>query len=459
MTAAKKVNESGKTIVVLTLMFGLFIFALNYMTPMIVDDYTYCFSFKDGKRITSVLQIVPSMIGHYDFMNGKLVVHGIFQILLMLPLEIFDFLNAVMTCLLCYMIYEYIWRINHAVHNAVLYFFVTAALWLFVPAFGHVFLWAAGAMNYVWTTVFLLLYMKPAYTDFPKEYSRGFRIFYVLTGCIMGTLVESTSFAVIGFFIIWALDKIVLKKERVALWKLLPIVTMLCGYLLIVFAPGTLKKKINVHKDYVRSIIGGIQLYWVTFFWLLIIGLLLTAIILLFFQEKKRLLEVAVWVFLSFGMNCMLSIAAYRPGRSMAGSAMFLIIADGILLSVLFDHAVSLISKDSWMNKITWLCRIATGYVCLFMLYLLVFTLPSGVRDIHDTWRQIVEDENYIRAEVEKGEKDIRVPMIKSSTSYSASNELRYVDPEYYALQNKAMAKYFGARRIYGIDESDEQQK
>ena len=37
----------------------------------------------------------------------------------------------------------------------------------------------------------------------------------------------------------------------------------------------------------------------------------------------------------------MLSIAAYRPGRSMAGSAMFLIIADGILLSVLFDHAVS----------------------------------------------------------------------------------------------------------------------
>lgn len=266
MITAKKVNESEKTIVVLTLVFGLFIFFLNYMTPMIVDDYTYCFSFKDGKRITSLLQIIPSMIGHYDFMNGKLVVHGIFQILLMLPLEFFDFLNAVMTCLLCYMIYEYIWRINHAVHNAVMYFFVMASLWLFVPAFGHVFLWAAGAMNYVWTTVFLLLYMKPTYTDFPKDNSRGFRIFYVLTGFIMGTLVESTSFAVIGFFIIWALDKIVLKKERVALWKLLPIVTMLCGYLLIVFAPGTLKKKINVHKDYVRSIIGGIQLYWVTFF-------------------------------------------------------------------------------------------------------------------------------------------------------------------------------------------------
>ena len=456
MTVAKKVNESGKTIVVLTLVFGLFMFALNYMTPMIVDDYTYCFSFKDGKRITSIMQIIPSMIGHYDFMNGKLVVHGFFQLLLMLPLEFFDLLNAVMTCLLCYMIYEYIWRIHHSVHNAVLYFFVIAALWLFVPAYGHVFLWAAGAMNYVWTTVFLLLYMKPAYTDFPKEYSRGFRIVYVVAGFIMGTLVESTSFAVIGFFIIWAFGKMLLKKEKVAMWKLLPIVTMLCGYLLIVVAPGTIKKKINVHKDFMRSIIGGIQLYWVNFFWLLVIGLFLTGVTLMFFHEKKRLSEVAVWVLLSFGMNCMLSIAAYRPGRSMAGSALFLIIADGILLSLIFDHAVSLKSQDSWKIMIAWLCKIMTGYVCLFMLYLVAFTIPSGVRDIHDTWRQIVKDENYIRAEVEKGEKDIRVPMIKSSTTYSAANKLRYVDPEYYALQNKAMAKYYGARRIYGIDKSDD---
>ena len=457
MTTAKKVNESRMTIVILTLAVGLFMLAINCMTPMIVDDYTYCFSFKDGKRITSILQIIPSMIGHYDFMNGKLVVHGIFQILLMLPQEVFDVLNSVMTCLLCYMIYDYIWRMNHSAHNAILYFFVMASFWLCVPAFGHVFLWAAGAMNYVWTTVFLLLYMKPAYSNFPKEYSKAFRVVYVLTGFIMGTLVESTSFAVIGFFIIWALYNKILKKEKVALWKLLPIVTMLCGYLLIVFAPGTLKKKINVHRDYVRSIIGGIQLYWATFFWLLIIGILLAGIILLLFHEKKKLTEAALWVFLSFGMNCMLSIAAYRPGRSMAGSAMFLIIADGILLSVLFDHAVFQQSANAWMKTATWLCRIMTGYVTLFLIYLLLFTIPSGVRDIHDTWRQIIADENYIRAEVDKGEKDIRVPMIKSSTSYSASNELRYVDPEYYALQNKAMAKYYGARRIYGVDELEEQ--
>ncbi len=288
---------------------GLFLFILNYMTPMIVDDYTYCFSFKDGERITSLSQII-----------------------------------------------------------------------------------------------------------------------------------------------IWALDKIILKKERVELWKMLPVVTMLCGYLLIVFAPGTLKKKINVHKDYARSIVGGIQLYVVTFFWLLIIGILLSGILVLLFHEKRKLLKTAVWLFLSFGMNCMLSIAAYRPGRSMAGCAFFLIIADGTLLSLLFDHTIALRSPDPWTKTATWLCRATTGYVCLFMLYLLAFTIPSGVRDIHDTWIQIKEDEDLIRAEVAKGEKDVRVPMIVSSTSYSASNELRYVDPEYYALQNKAMAKYYGARRIYGVE-------
>ena len=455
MTTARKVNESAKTIMGLTLAFGFFMFALNYMTPMIVDDYTYCFSFKDGERITSVLQILPSMVSHYDFMNGKLIVHGIFQLLLMLPQECFDFLNTIMTCVLCYLIYEYVWRLNHDVHNAVLFFFVIASFWLFIPAFGHVFLWAAGAINYVWTMVFLLLYMKPVYTNFPKEYTRTFQIVYVLAGFIMGTLVESTSFAVIGFFVIWAFDKIILKKKKVELWKLFPIVTMLCGYLFIVFSPGTLKKKINVYKDYTRSILGGIKLYWFTFFWLLILGILIAGIIVLFFHEERRLLETAVWLFLSFGMNCMLSIAAYRPGRSLAGSVMFLIIADGLLLSMLFDHAVSLQSTDSWEKKATWLCRIMTGYICFFMLYLLLVTIPSGVQDIHNSWVQIKENEDYIRNEVEKGDKDIGIPMIKSSTPYSASNDLMYVDVKYYALQNKAMAKYYGARKIYGIDDCD----
>ena len=44
-------------------------------------------------------------------------------------------------------------------------------------------------------------------------------------------------------------NSLILKKEKVQLWKMLPIVTMLCGYILIVFAPGTLKKKINVQKN------------------------------------------------------------------------------------------------------------------------------------------------------------------------------------------------------------------
>lgn len=151
----------------------------------------------------------------------------------------------------------------------------------------------------------------------------------------------------------------------------------------------------------------------------------------------------------------MLSIAAYRPGRSLAGSVMFLIIADGLLLSMLFDHAVSLQSTDSWEKKATWLCRIMTGYICFFMLYLLLVTIPSGVQDIHNSWVQIKENEDYIRNEVEKGDKDIGIPMIKSSTPYSASNDLMYVDVKYYALQNKAMAKYYGARKIYGIDDCD----
>lgn len=71
----------------------------------------------------------------------------IFQLLLMLPQGFFDLLNALMACLLCLVIYSYIWLMHHDYDNVVLFFYVVVSLWLFVRSFGHVFLWTAGSVN------------------------------------------------------------------------------------------------------------------------------------------------------------------------------------------------------------------------------------------------------------------------------------------------------------------------
>ena len=78
METARQVNRSPKTIFALTAAFGILMFALNFMTPMLVDDYTYCYSFADGKRISYLLQIIPSMENHYQTMNGKVYSRNLF---------------------------------------------------------------------------------------------------------------------------------------------------------------------------------------------------------------------------------------------------------------------------------------------------------------------------------------------------------------------------------------------
>lgn len=172
-------------------------------------------------------------------------------------------------------------------------------------------------------------------------------------------------------------------------------------------------------------------------------------------NEKKKLREAALWVFLSFGMNCMLSISTYTPGRSKSGIAVFLIIADGILLSLLFDHASFQISVDSdpWKKKVSWLCRFLAGYVSFFFLYQTAFSLPAGVDEIHRCWVQIKQEEDFIKEEAGKGEEDVTIYTVLTSNSHAAVYQLTYVNiSRYDTWPNESMAKYYGVRRIYGVD-------
>ena len=71
------------------------------------------------------------------------------------------------------------------------------------------------------------------------------------------------------------------------------------------------------------------------------------------------------------------------------------------------------------------------------------------------TVNQLKGVEDYIKEEVVNGRMDIFVPLVKSSSSYSAIYQLPNVDSGYDTRLNKSIAKYYGARRIYR-DEREE---
>ena len=267
----------------------------------------------------------------------------------------------------------------------------------------------------------------------------------------MGTLVESTSFAVIGFYFLWAVHKRLFNKEKIKLYKLLPIASMSCGYLVLLLSPAG-QGKVKVRRGLLDGIIKSTKMYLTSYIVLLVIAVFMIAFLFLLGLEKDKLKNALIWIFLSYGMHCMLSVAAYHPGRSEAGIGVFLIIGDGILLSMVFDHTGKN-TKSDWEKGVTWVCRLLTAYICLFFLYQMIFVIPIGVEAIYTSWTQILEDENYIKGKVKNGEQYISVPIVASTSPYAAIYQLTYVNTSRYdTWPNESMAKYYGAARIYGTD-------
>ena len=77
---------------------------LSFLTPMIADDYNYCFSFADGRRISSVGAIIESMIAHRRAVNGRIVAHSLVQLFLMLPKAVFNVANGLAAAVFVFLI-------------------------------------------------------------------------------------------------------------------------------------------------------------------------------------------------------------------------------------------------------------------------------------------------------------------------------------------------------------------
>lgn len=227
----KNKNKSISVIIIM-LICGAIMLCFNRLTPLLVDDFAYCYSYADGSRITPIRQIIPSMLAHYNSMNGRLIAHGMVQLMLMLPGWIFDLINTLVFCLLCWTVYDYVWKLHNEKHNILVLASVFGAFWVFVPAFGEVFLWLDGACNYLWCTTVLLLFIRPVLTDWPARKNPLFWVLYVLIGFVVGGLLETVSFAVMVFFILWALCQRLFMSRKLELWCIYPSFLMLPGYLL-----------------------------------------------------------------------------------------------------------------------------------------------------------------------------------------------------------------------------------
>ena len=237
-------KNQNRILWMITLLLTVISVSVMYVThrhvPFMMDDLWYSTILSDESiPIRSLGDIVRSQIWHYQNWGGRSMTHGILQLTLLAGEQAADLLNVVMTLLLAWVFCLV------AGQRSLPFLFagMTMALGLNANWKMSMF-WQAGAANYLYITVFLLLFVFCYLRELPDKSSEisekklpGITFWIVPLGILAGWSNENMGPAV------WILSLVVVicsakEKRRVHPWMLLGNIACLAGSIMVIAAPG-----------------------------------------------------------------------------------------------------------------------------------------------------------------------------------------------------------------------------
>ena len=448
MDRVKSLNSSRSGLLFAMASVFLVMFVLNCMTPYLVDDYGYMYSYADGTRVRSISGLIQSMYQHCFKVNGRVVAHTLEQAFLMLPKAVFNLANALMFLFVIYSGY----RISNygKSTNTALFLAVYMLYWVFMPVFGQVTLWQDGSLNYLWALGFLFVFLRPYLALYLGEEGRFFRIprtwyteaLFFVFAFLFGLYSEITSLAGILLatgFLIAAHTQKTDKKKR--LW--LPILIAIVGYLCMIYMPAeqmnkagaaTLHDMFRIIPKHTEMLRGSLGLLWAAWGALIVLAGIHAL-------SCQRVLVSVAFALGSLVAHYVLIAAVFQPYRCMCTATFLLIIACLVLTAGLFatpSHAI---------------CKAAIGALTVCFL----FSFVIGVFDIHAVYSRSRARDRSAAAQIAEGKQDITLDIIYGSTEYSGVHYLKDLDLEDpNSWPNRSMAKYYGATRVIGHDPQNE---
>lgn len=421
--------------------FFLFLLVLNMLTPYIADDFRYLYSFNDRTmRIENISDVILSMRAHRYNMNGRIVAHTLVQILGLLPLWVFDILNAAAYVLQIALIHKL--AQNHAPRSNLVLLAIFAGMWLYCPAFAQVNLWQDGSCNYLWSTVLALLFLLPYVNEYLFEKSLHNKLdqfFFLFLAFCMGAYSETASAAAI-FIAILLLMLLTLEQKMKckAIW-VWGIVVACLGYLSIYTAPAQLREKgaeMTIPTLFANFLTAA-ESYWRLCGILLIVFAIALICNLLIHTDRRQIFLGLVFFAGSLAGNFIMMFAQYYTERSACGAFVFLLTADVILI-------YPLLGVEKYKPILL------VGMVILTMMA--SQSLMRGTIDIYQTYRQIRDNEAHIYQCRENGIMDIEVPVVTATTSYSVAHSCKYLDTEDASIwPNYSMAYFYEINSIIGV--------
>ena len=423
----------------------LLMLILNFLTPLIADDFSYSFCL-GGKRVGDLRDVFEYQVHHYLTWGGRSVVHGIAQTFLIFPKYVFNIFNTVVYLLLTLLIYKHIVG-KERKYNPVLYIFINMLIWFGLPVFGQNILWLIGSCNYLWATTIVLLFLLPyrLSLDVQKKSNSIFKsILMLVLGIIAGWTNENTAAAMIFFIGLFILYKIYF-KEKLSAWNITGLIGAICGFIIMIIAPGNRVRSeqfvdrrgfVSILYHRMLDITNNLS----NFLLPLIIILIIVSVIGYYYgnHKGKQLIKTFFYTCTSIVSVYSMLLSPSFPSRSWMGPVIYMIIAIGIAYN-------SINTKEKFIQTII-------IYILPITLLIYIFSFAATIIDtknLNHDWNLRIK---YIEEEKKIGNFDLEVYRIYSYNKHSALYELNDLGNDSKKWPNTSIARYFKLNSIKGKD-------
>ena len=414
---------------------------LTALTPMVSDDFAYCFSWADWTRIRHVSQIIPSMAEHRNVTNGRVIVHGLVQLFLLFPRPVYCVLNACNAVLLCVLIRRLL-ALPSRKQELLILLFGICYFCCFLPAFGENVLWLDGSLNYFWGLSCSLLFLYPFlmdYLDLPHLESPLLSVLRIVLAFVFGTWSENAALvflllSVCLYLLQW------FKNRQFHLFPLLWIAAAVAGYVFLMTAPATAGRagasSISVIGYNFRVIFKAAQSYLL---WPLLIWAVLFALSVSYHVEKRLLVVSGLLLFGALLTHLSYIFAAYFVPRHLCTTVFLMLLATILLLAGLCRADRPVFS--------------GIALACLSVLFLLQF--PVGVLDVAISFHKQQLREQQIKTALAAGQRSVVLENYYPYTAYAVLFKLNPVESS--VGPNINFADYYGLDEVLGMEPVEEQ--
>lgn len=426
-------NPKGKRLYLglLVCLFGLMLL-LNALTPWVADDFMYSFSFETKERLSSIKDVIPSVLAHGRMMNGRYTPHFLVQSFTLLPWWVFDVCNSLVFVLMMAGMVRLI--CGRRSYDWIMLCGLTAAMFVLTPGFGSSFLWMSGSCNYLWCDALLVWLLAPfedAVLERDGEPSLPARICMIPAALFFGNMSENVSAGgvmLMGFAMLW----LIFKHKRVRVWMILTTLAAFAGWLLCIASPGEIAR-----IDYN---VGGLGILLDNFqraaAFLVEHGTLPAAALLAlaawsWFDGGDRSRVAIAGGFLLAALACTYCLTAsmYFPSRAFTGSTIMLICGCAFALPK---------AQHERLKTLLSLC----------LCFMMVTTLLAEMPKLYDSLAKYNDRENLIAETVAEGKTELTTFGILSKTHFDCFFEVQDVTIYPDSNANHYFAKYHGLDSI-----------